>query len=195
MARTAGATSRASTAPQLQRIWQSMRVLRRFTAAELQAAAAAGKSQVGKYLSALKGAKIVRIAQPRVSGRPGSYDVWQLVRDLGPLAPILRKDGAAVFDPNGQRAWAARGPRAGEPVDATPMPRLALAQRQTLRLLSREAACHVNADTLHVLLRHGLVTVQVSLTDAGRRLAESLPAPRTQRDPGPVAAEVRHAAA
>ena len=84
----------------LARVWQSMRVMRRFTTANLQATAEAGESAVRKYLMALRQAGYVRLVQARSSGHAGSRDVWALVRDSGPAAPIRRADGSGVYDPN-----------------------------------------------------------------------------------------------
>ncbi len=100
MARPVGTYNTATQAPMLQRVWQSMRVMRRFSTANLQATAEAGESAVRKYLMALRRAGFVILVQERVSGRPGSRDVWALVRDSGPAAPIRRHDGSGVYCPN-----------------------------------------------------------------------------------------------
>jgi hypothetical protein len=94
MARTRGSYSTVSQAPGLQTIWQAMRVMRRFTTADLLMTTDMGESAVLKYCRGLAQAGYLRLAQPRVSGRAGSRDVWQLVRDTGPLAPIRRWDGS-----------------------------------------------------------------------------------------------------
>lgn len=100
MGRTVGAYSTRHQAPRLQQVWQSMRVLRRFTTADLLTTAACGQSQVHKYCRALARTGYLRLHLARVSGRPGSRDVWLLVRDSGPEAPIRRQDGSGVYDPN-----------------------------------------------------------------------------------------------
>lgn len=109
MARTVGAYSTASVAPRLQQVWQSMRIQRRFTTADLLTTADAGKSQVHKYCCALAKAGYLRLQVPRVSGRPGSRDLWVLVRDSGPTAPIARKDRTGVYDPNTRVVWGTNG--------------------------------------------------------------------------------------
>lgn len=109
MARPFGTYNATTQAPMLQRVWQSMRVMRRFTTANLQATAEAGESAVRKYLAALRRAGFVRLVQARVSGRPGSRDVWALVRDSGPAAPIRRADGSGVYCPNTQVLWNLEG--------------------------------------------------------------------------------------
>jgi hypothetical protein len=92
MARIKGSYSTVSQAPGLQKVWQAMRVMRRFTTAELLMTTDASESAVMKYSRALAQAGYLRCVRARVSGRAGSRDVWQLVRDTGPLAPIRRWD-------------------------------------------------------------------------------------------------------
>lgn len=109
VARPFGTYNNSTKAPMLARVWQSMRVMRRFTTANLQATAEAGESAVRKYLMALRKAGYVRLVQQRSSGRPGSHDVWALVRDSGPVAPIRRADGSGVFDYNANVLWNLQG--------------------------------------------------------------------------------------
>lgn len=105
MARTVGAYSSQAQAPGLQQAWQAMRVMRRFTSADILVTAAVGESALHKYLQLLGRTGYIRLAQPRVSGRPGSRHVWAMVRDTGPVAPIRRKDGTGVFDRNTCKVW------------------------------------------------------------------------------------------
>lgn len=79
--------------------WQSMRIMRRFTRDDLLTTADVGKSNLEKYLKALIHVDIVRVAVPRVSGRPGSRDVLQLIVNTGPKPPVPWKNGQ-VYDPN-----------------------------------------------------------------------------------------------
>lgn len=110
MPRTKGAYSLRSQAPGLQRVWQSMRILRRFTVPDLVATAELGESASGKYVRALARAGFVRLVQALQSGKAGSRNVWQLVRGAdSPIAPIVRKDGSGVFDPNTGVAWGLNG--------------------------------------------------------------------------------------
>ena len=81
------------------RIWQSMRILRRFTLPELVATAETGDSNCLKYTRGLCAAGIVRLLAARESGVKGGHAQWMLVRDLGPKSPRLRADGT-TFDPN-----------------------------------------------------------------------------------------------
>lgn len=105
MARTQGAYSTAARGPALQRVWQVMRVLKTFTRKQVIATAEAGETAVQKYIRALADAGYLQLQAARVNGSPGSHDVWRLVRDSGPVAPIRRKDGNGVFDPNTQSVW------------------------------------------------------------------------------------------
>ena len=115
MARTAGAYSTQPQGPALGRIWQSMRILRtRFTVADLITTAETGESATGKYVRALARAGYLRLVADRISGRSASRNVWALVRGHdSPLAPIVRKDGSGVYDPNTRVVWGLDGlPRA-----------------------------------------------------------------------------------
>lgn len=81
------------------RIWQSMRILRRFTLPDLAATAEAGENNCLKYTRGLTAGGIVRVIKPKESGYKNGHIVWFLARDLGPKSPRLRKDGT-IFDPN-----------------------------------------------------------------------------------------------
>lgn len=105
MARVKGAYCTTTKAPGLQRAWQAMRVLRRFTTADVIMTAEVGESACRKYLRGLALTGFVALERERVSGRAGSRDVWRLVRDTGPKAPIRRWDGTGVYDPNTGDAW------------------------------------------------------------------------------------------
>lgn len=80
------------------RAWTSMRVMRRFSMPELMATASIGKINVRKYVGALRRFGYVRLACAS-RFEPGSFHVFQLIRNTGPKAPILRSNGE-VFDPN-----------------------------------------------------------------------------------------------
>lgn len=86
-------------------LWRAMRVLRTFTVPDLIELCGETKSaqiQAQRYTKALSRAGILRPMRQRdFSGQaPTSNGLkrWQLLRDLGELTPILRKDG--IFDPN-----------------------------------------------------------------------------------------------
>ncbi len=88
--------------------WQSMRIMRRFTHADILTTAAINKSNLGKYITGLLRCNFIDLAQPRVNGRPGSNDVLRIARDNGPRPPILHKDGS-MTDPNTGERWIPEG--------------------------------------------------------------------------------------
>lgn len=101
MARTHGAhtqVNRKGTDGRSQ-AWQAMRIMRRFTRADLLTVAQVGKDNLRKYVQALIEVGIVKVATERVNGRPGSRETLQLVQDLGPKSPVMWTNGE-VFDPN-----------------------------------------------------------------------------------------------
>lgn len=108
MGRTPNAYSTRSSSVATQKVWQAMRVLRRFTVADLVATAEVGESLARKYVRALAQAGHLVNARPRVSGRPGSWELWQLLRDSGPQAPIKRTHGG-VYDPNSGCSYDSEG--------------------------------------------------------------------------------------
>lgn len=81
-----------------QKMWNSMRILRRFTTADLQATAEIGNSHCRKYVKRLLDAGYLRVAQPKREGVSGGHAIYALVRDSGVHAPRISKDGA--HDPN-----------------------------------------------------------------------------------------------
>jgi hypothetical protein len=81
------------------RIWQSMRILRRFSLPDLVATAETGESNCLKYTRALTAAGILRLVKAKENGKMGGHIQWALSRDLGPKSPRLRADGT-TFDPN-----------------------------------------------------------------------------------------------
>ena len=127
MARPFGTYNTATRAPRLHQVWQSMRILRgRFTSADLLTTADSGESAVHKYCRALCQAGYLRLVQAAESGRTGSRNVYALVRDSGPAAPIRRADGSGVYDPNTRVVWG---------LDAKPVP-----NREAGREAGRDAA-------------------------------------------------------
>lgn len=83
-------------APAQEQAWQSMRVMRRFTAADILVTASIGKKSLQAFIKGLADAGYLRLAKPRANGRAGSYHLWQLVRDTGPFPPVLHLDGGAT---------------------------------------------------------------------------------------------------
>lgn len=102
------------------RMWQSMRVLRRFSTADLMASAEVGRDAAAKYVRFLAHAGYLRVVQAKQSGLTGGHAVYALVRDTGPFAPRIGK--ARVRDPNTE-------PTAAEPTVSIPRSEYARALR------------------------------------------------------------------
>jgi len=81
-----------------QRMWQSMRVLRKFTAAEIVATAEVGASNASKYIRSLVRTGYLRVVTPKQEGVTGGHAAYLLVRNSGPYAPRIGKQD--VLDPN-----------------------------------------------------------------------------------------------
>lgn len=85
------------------RAWQTMRLMRKagraWTVRELAALAEAGKRGINVYVRGLaRHGYLQQAAGP--AGGPGAAGAsWRLVRDTGPMAPRLRRDGG-LLDPN-----------------------------------------------------------------------------------------------
>jgi hypothetical protein len=78
-------------------LWRSMRILRSFTRGQLAAVVEREPGSVSRYVTALHRAGYLRRTQIIEAGRRGAS--WRLVRDTGPVAPVLRRNGT-VYDPN-----------------------------------------------------------------------------------------------
>lgn len=86
-----------------------MRLLRRFTAFEVRAAAEVGEENLRKYIKALAATGYLRETTAKDNGKSMGHAVWRLVRDSGPKHPIIRKDGTGVYDPNSGIVWNKNG--------------------------------------------------------------------------------------
>lgn len=105
MPRRPGDLSRAVTAGNARyKIWHSMRILRRFTAAGLIATAEAGESNVQRYVKALRLAGYLRVTRAKREGVKGGHPIYLLARDSGPNPPRVRVDGT-VDDPNSGKSY------------------------------------------------------------------------------------------
>ena len=90
-----------------QRCWNAMRIRRRFTVADIAMLASDGNTNpeisAAQYLRGLERAGFVIQLPTR---RPGDaltsngWIVWQLEKDTGDLAPIVRRLHRDVYDPN-----------------------------------------------------------------------------------------------
>lgn len=87
------------------RIWNSIRVLKRFTAVDVEATAGVSRASLRQYFRALHRAGILAVAVPKRNGCARGHAVWRLANDLGPLHPIPRHDGSGVYDPNQERLY------------------------------------------------------------------------------------------
>ena len=89
------------------RIWRSIRILRRFSLTDLMMTANATYSQVSPFVSRLiRGGFVARMTPANVRLAEGSF---ALLRNSGPLTPMPVLDG--IFDPNTRTLWT----REGEP--------------------------------------------------------------------------------
>lgn len=106
MARTLGARSMVVKSDNLARrqAWTTMRIMRRFTRADVLTTATITKSNLDKYVKGLLRCGFLVVQQERISGSPGSRDVLRIARDTGPRPPILHKDGS-MLDPNTGDTW------------------------------------------------------------------------------------------
>lgn len=80
------------------RMWLTMRHQRRFSVADLQAICEVGKDNAGNYIRALNAEGYLRVVVPKREGVPGGHPVYMLVKDTGPHAPRIGKQG--LRDPN-----------------------------------------------------------------------------------------------
>jgi len=91
-----------------ERAWGAMRILRKFSLADLIMLIAEGRerditSNVGKYVRALTRAGLLRQLPQREQGGALTSNGnvrWLLIQDVGPLAPVWRAERGTVYDPN-----------------------------------------------------------------------------------------------
>lgn len=82
------------------KIWQSMRILRRFTIPDLCKTARANENNVKKFVRSMTVHGYVAKQAGYVSGRKGAYQTFRLVRDVGPDYPLLcDKCGHKISEP------------------------------------------------------------------------------------------------
>jgi hypothetical protein len=86
-----GCKGMAYTAPRKNalrcKVWQSMRIMRRFTAAELCRTTGAQRNNVRKFIRQLERHGYVAQQGPYVGGRAGVFRGMRLVKDVGPNYP------------------------------------------------------------------------------------------------------------
>lgn len=88
--------------------WQAMRILRVFTLPQLQAVCEMKRDNAIVFVHRLRRAGYLTTRSPSSRGTPGVCAMYRLVRDSGPLCPILWNDGR-VFDRNLQYPFDADG--------------------------------------------------------------------------------------
>lgn len=100
-----------------QRIWNALRVYKRFTAAEIAPVAEATQDNVQKYLRALARSGYLRLERAKRNGCVDGHAVWKLLRNSGPRCPIVRTDQGSVYDPNSDEQYPCRPARPEEDDD------------------------------------------------------------------------------
>ncbi|HET7300091.1 MAG TPA: hypothetical protein VFJ01_05505 [Oleiagrimonas sp.] len=80
------------------KMWQTMRIMRQFTVADIESSAEVTNTAASKYVRFLHQAGYLRCVQAKESGRTGGHARYQLLRNTGPHAPRIGKRG--VRDPN-----------------------------------------------------------------------------------------------
>lgn len=99
-----------------EKAWRLMRIKGKFTLEVLLETLADGterdaKSNLLKYITRLESCGVLVRAKNRLPGEaltsPG-YVVWVLARDLGRLAPVCRKHGGVLWDPNSRKELAGK---------------------------------------------------------------------------------------
>ena len=88
--------------------WQSMRILKQFTRPQIETVAQIRKDNFGRFIRPLARCGYLQCVKEHVSGSPGSYKIWRLIRNSGPNRPIPREDGR-VFDPNTKKVYGQNG--------------------------------------------------------------------------------------
>jgi len=90
------------------RLWRSMRMHQKFSINDLLIDSVrdekTGRDMASRYLRGLEQAGYVfrlQVKAPGTSLTSNGFVRWSLIRDTGPQAPVLRRDGT-VFDPNTQ---------------------------------------------------------------------------------------------
>lgn len=96
------------------RLWAALRIRCKGSIPELMELAGKGDGDAKtpdnaqRYLAALAKAGIVRELSRRQAGTSitsNGFKRWHLVNDLGPDAPVVRRKGNELYDPNGQKAY------------------------------------------------------------------------------------------
>lgn len=81
------------------RVWNSMRQLRTFSRPDLEATAEVNDHVAAAYVKALTQGGYLLSVSPYKRGVPGGEEKFRLVKNTGPAAPRVLRDGS-IFDPN-----------------------------------------------------------------------------------------------
>ncbi|MFH1984150.1 MAG: hypothetical protein ABIL58_20105 [Pseudomonadota bacterium] len=71
------------------KMWQTMRIMRRFAVPDLCRTSGASPSNAAKFIARLAGHGYLAANGNYAGGRPGEYQAWRLVRDVGPDYPTV----------------------------------------------------------------------------------------------------------
>lgn len=74
------------------KMWQTMRIMRRFALPDLCRTTGATVSNARKFVLRLREHGYVRPDGSYTGGQAGVYQAWRLVRDIGPDYPTLCRD-------------------------------------------------------------------------------------------------------
>jgi len=87
-----------------QRIWQSMRIMRRFTRVDLAMTAEVSPAAVNGYIMPLmRAGYVAKVRERQRTGRgcvAGDFSVYRLVQNTGPHAPRHWRTRGLVYDVN-----------------------------------------------------------------------------------------------
>lgn len=113
MPRRKGDHTKAASRDARQRAWQSMRIIKQFTKPQIEAVSQIKRDNLGRFIRPLVRCGYLRCVKENLSGSPGSFKVWRLIRNSGPKRPIPWKDGR-VFDPNTKKVYGRDGEEVNE---------------------------------------------------------------------------------
>lgn len=84
------------------RMWTTMRVLKKFQIAELETMAGAKYDNARRYVWRLERAGYLARLRPEPGSAPTSNGLqrWLLIRNTGPATPIYRYKSGTIYDPN-----------------------------------------------------------------------------------------------
>lgn len=173
--------------PKAEQLWAAMRILRQFNVGQLRTTVAGdgvSKGWATHYVTRLIKCGYIRRLRQRRLGVPGDADDLLLVRNTGPMPPLLRHGVTAIFDPNLGHDVGQDGvrldPAPPKPPRRRPVgPMLALAVtmlaegRTMAEVMARMGSLGPATQVRNGLHRRGWVDAQGVITAAGRRQADA----------------------